>query len=120
MPLLVLRTTFPPKEGTETLLHLTTYLKLAMLYELCSAPSLRTTHYALLFSAFGPPQRGYAFYGFSNIVFFPLELPPLPSAPPPMGRYDTTAYLKLAALYDLRAAPPLLITHYSLPFCDAI
>ena len=48
MPLLVRRTTFPPKGGTETLLPLTAYLKLAMLYDLCIAPSLLITHYSLL------------------------------------------------------------------------
>ena len=53
MPLLVLRTTFPQKGGTETLLTPTAYLKLAALRILCAAPSLLTTHYTFLFQATG-------------------------------------------------------------------
>ena len=30
-------------------------------------------------------------FGLSNISLLPLELPPLPSAPPPMGRYNASA-----------------------------
>ena len=42
--------------------------------------------------AFGPPQRGYAFYDNLTSLFLPLELPPLPSAPPPMGRSIANGY----------------------------
>ena len=38
-----------------------------------------------------PSPRGYAFYLFPTLSFSPLELPPLPSAPPPMGRYYANA-----------------------------
>ena len=54
-----------------------------------------------------PAPRGYAFYDNPTLSILPLVLPPLPSAPPPMGRYGATAYLKLTALYKLCAAPPL-------------
>ena len=43
-----------PRGGT----MLTAYLKLAALYNLCAAPSLRTTHYSLL-TFFWLPATGY-------------------------------------------------------------
>ena len=61
MPLLVLRTTVPPKGGTETLLPLPACLKLAMLYELCIAPSLLITHYSLLIAFQMPLLVGLRF-----------------------------------------------------------